>query len=108
MRKTPVTKTIVPAMPAAVGLVLFLAVTAMLAVRPARAQTPAPDKSAVQVLFETSCSNCHDLAVITGQRKSRDDWGVTLGNMMARGAPITEEQAYQILDYLAKTYPDKG
>ena len=115
------TKTIVQAWPAATpiaaGLLLIMAATAVIAVQPARAQAPAPapaaapatpQPDAVRVLFETTCSNCHDLSVITGQRKSREDWTVTMENMMVKGAPITDDQARQILEYLVKTYPDKS
>lgn len=67
--------------------------------RPAKAQD-APGKA----LFESVCSNCHEINVTTDQRKSRADWQATVDRMVGHGAPITGEQAVQITDYLAKTY----
>jgi cytochrome c5 len=57
-----------------------------------------------KALFETVCSNCHELNVTTDQRKSRADWQATVDKMIAHGAPMTSDQAAQITDYLAKTY----
>lgn len=103
--------------PAAAALLFVMAAAA---IHPAKAQAPAakPAPAASRApagapdpardLFETTCSNCHDLSVITGQRKSAPDWATTMDNMLAKGAPITDEQATQILAYLNKTYSDKN
>lgn len=106
--------------PIAAAVVFAMAATALLAVHSARAQAPAPKPTVpatapgaaapdpTKELFETACSNCHDLSVVTGQRKTPADWGTTMDNMLAHGAPITEEQANQILEYLGKHYSDKN
>jgi mono/diheme cytochrome c family protein len=75
---------------------------------PAAAAPAAADASAqTKALFETQCSNCHELRIATGQRKTEDEWATTVYNMLAKGAPITQEQADEIIAYLAKNYgPD--
>lgn len=72
---------------------------------------PAPTKHAASTadhpgkpLVETSCAKCHDLVMVTSQRKSREDWSMTVDKMMTHGAPITDQQAEQIIDYLAQAY----
>lgn len=89
-----------------------LAVSANQAGAQNAAATPAPAPAAGQAdpgkaVFESVCSNCHELAIATDQRKSRADWADTVDKMIGHGAPLTSEQAAQVVDYLAKHYgPD--
>ena len=55
-------------------------------------------------VFQETCGACHDLAVSTGQTKSRDDWQATVSRMENEGAPITDEQAAQVVAYLSKNF----
>ena len=48
---------------------------------------------------------CHDLATITGKRKTPDEWAATVGKMADRGAVVTPEEMRLIADYLTSTYP---
>jgi len=54
--------------------------------------------------FEDACGNCHDLYVTTDQRKNRAGWEKTLGKMVGYGAPISDTEAHEILDYLSTQY----
>ena len=55
-------------------------------------------------LFAQSCSSCHVIGMATGKRRSADEWNQVIHRMMGLGAPIDEEQAGQILDYLKTNY----
>ena len=50
------------------------------------------------------CGTCHDLTLTTDQRKSRDGWQTTVTRMVSSGAALTDDQAAQVIDYLAKNY----
>ena len=69
---------------------------------------PAPTGApAGKAVFESVCSNCHELSIATDQRKTRADWGETVDRMIGHGAPLSSDQAAQVVDYLTKTYgPD--
>jgi Quinohemoprotein amine dehydrogenase A, alpha subunit, haem binding. len=62
--------------------------------------TAAPDIAAGKALFQEVCTACHDQSMVTAQRKTREDWAVTVDTMIGRGAPLTPEQAAQVVDYL--------
>ena len=69
------------------------------------AATPAALASEAEqgkALVQTLCSNCHDVGVVRGPRKTLDEWNETINRMIGHGAPLTEEQADQIVNYLAK------
>jgi alcohol dehydrogenase (cytochrome c) len=52
----------------------------------------------------STCSKCHSLANITGQRKDRDGWNASITRMIAYGATGSDEDFAQILDYLTKNF----
>jgi len=58
----------------------------------------------VKARFEDVCGNCHDLYVTTDQRKDRAGWTKTMGKMMGYGAPLSDAEAGEILDYLSMQY----
>ena len=62
--------------------------------------TAAPDIAAGKALFHEVCTACHDQSMVTAQRKTREDWAVTVDTMIGRGASLTPEQAAQVVDYL--------
>lgn len=55
-------------------------------------------------LVKAKCSLCHELGHITRIRQTRDEWQETARTMIRRGAPMTEEEAAIIVDYLVKYY----
>jgi mono/diheme cytochrome c family protein len=69
--------------------------------------TPAPTiatTSAPKELFEIKCSMCHSLDRPASKRKSYDEWLSTVTRMRGNGAPVTDEEAVVIAEYLAATY----
>ena len=51
------------------------------------------------------CSPCHSAENVIGRGKTREEWGETVGNMVERGARGTDEEFYEIVDYLVKYFP---
>jgi competence ComEA-like helix-hairpin-helix protein len=51
-----------------------------------------------------SCLNCHTSAYFRRLRIDKDAWSEKVGDMMDRGAKITDAQAAIIVDYLSRTF----
>jgi cytochrome c5 len=65
----------------------------------------AQDTADVKALFEQKCSICHGIERPTAKRKDRAGWERTVTRMKnVNGAPITDEQARSIIDYLSRNY----
>lgn len=59
----------------------------------------------VKALFEQKCSICHSIDRPTAKKKDRAGWEKTVLRMKnVNGAPITDEEARAIIDYLAQTH----
>jgi len=66
------------------------------------AEKPSMD---VQSLFEQKCSICHSSDRAKSKKKTLNEWETTVMRMKnERGAPISDEEAKIIIDYLAKNY----
>jgi competence ComEA-like helix-hairpin-helix protein len=51
-----------------------------------------------------SCLSCHTSAYFRRLRLDKDAWSEKVGDMMDRGAKVTDPQAAIIVDYLAQTF----
>ena len=95
---------------AAAALLALSAVAATAAspkAAPASASTAAaPANSAAmgKAVFQDMCGTCHDLAVSTDQRKTREAWQTTVSRMVTSGAALSDDEVAQVVDYLAKNY----
>jgi mono/diheme cytochrome c family protein len=91
---------------AVIGAGALWTATTSAAAQPAPAAPPAEADAAARTkaIFEAQCSNCHELRIVTGQRKTEEEWATTVDAMVAKGAPVTPEQADEIIAYLAKYY----
>jgi cytochrome c5 len=59
-------------------------------------------------LVEDICSLCHEWQRIEGHQLTKGQWGGVIKGMIIEGAPVTEEEFDQIVEYLAKNFgPDK-
>jgi hypothetical protein len=56
-----------------------------------------------QNLLETRCTVCHDTKRIKSERKTKDNWGVTVDSMIKRGAKLNTEERQKVIDYLVET-----
>ncbi len=64
-----------------------------------------PDSDAqAKGLFETACSSCHDTSLATQAKQTPAQWANTVATMVSRGAPLDDQQAAEVSDYLAKHY----
>jgi len=55
-------------------------------------------------LFETVCSQCHELSLTTGRRSTHDEWMDLVQRMAQKGANATDDQFFAIVDYLTRNY----
>jgi len=53
--------------------------------------------------FEKICSGCHPVDVPLRRRKSLKGWRETVGEMRAKGASLTDQEAEEVARYLAQT-----
>lgn len=56
----------------------------------------APGKAATQKL----CSGCHGAEIVLGKPHSEDGWGAIVADMVQRGAKGSEEDFYDVVQYL--------
>ena len=54
--------------------------------------------------FINACSQCHDAALATVVRQSRDDWKKVVASMEDRGAVFAKEDVTIIVDYLTEHF----
>jgi competence ComEA-like helix-hairpin-helix protein len=47
------------------------------------------------------CGSCHGPEVVIGRQESREAWGAIVQDMVERGATGTEDQLYEVVDYLS-------
>jgi hypothetical protein len=71
---------------------------------PAAAQAGNNDAAAKKIL-QDSCTSCHDVDLVSGQRYTKDDWQNVVVSMMAKGASMADKDVPILVEYLAKTYP---
>jgi cytochrome c2 len=58
-----------------------------------------------KALFEKKCRLCHSIERPKSKQKTADGWKSTVTRMKnVNGAPITDEEAKIIIDYLAENY----
>ena|SRR2546421_6303749 len=50
------------------------------------------------------CSQCHDLARIISQKRTKEEWNDTVDKMAVRGAKASDQEFETIVTYLAKNF----
>ncbi|MCU1262387.1 MAG: hypothetical protein JWO80_5272, partial [Bryobacterales bacterium] len=50
------------------------------------------------------CGSCHGAELVIGRQETRETWGAVVDDMIQRGANGTEEEFYQVVDYLAVNF----
>ena len=68
-----------------------------------KALAQAPPDGPGRQQFVNSCSLCHSIDQVLGQRRSRDGWTVLVNKMRAYGAPGKQSDFDAIIDYLSNT-----
>ena len=69
---------------------------------------PAVTDPAIKPLVEKTCASCHVFTQVSAQRKSPDQWALTVDQMIGYGATVSDEDYPKFVDYLSKTYPAQG
>lgn len=54
------------------------------------------------------CTTCHGLGTVTATGRTRDAWTYVVNEMIGLGAPVSDDQAKAIVDYLSRDYPAKN
>jgi competence protein ComEA len=81
------------------------ALLAALSAAGAAAQSRLPEGPGRELVVRL-CSPCHSAEKVVGLQKSRDEWEANVVDMvMNRGAKGTEEEFYEIIEYLARSFP---
>ena len=63
-------------------------------------------------IINDSCTSCHELAQLTNDQRSAQEWVAIVEQMVGMGASISNEQYYPLLTYLTNnltvsTSPDE-
>jgi competence ComEA-like helix-hairpin-helix protein len=66
-------------------------------------EKPASDAE-TRKTFESVCSQCHELSLITERRALHDVWAKVVRRMDAEGAGASDAQYLSIIDYLTRNY----
>jgi glucose dehydrogenase len=67
------------------------------------APAPLPSGGPKALVEKTCGTGCHSIEVVTSQRMKPNEWTTIVQNMVARGAPASDDQVKVIVDYLSKT-----
>jgi competence ComEA-like helix-hairpin-helix protein len=88
------------------GVVSLLCLSAMVFVLAGAVavEAQAPQGDGRQATFESLCGSCHSTQLATSTRRTRAQWLQTVNQMVARGAPGTDEQLMSVVDYLSERY----
>lgn len=60
----------------------------------------APGKAVTQKV----CGTCHGAELVIGRQETRESWGAIVEDMIQRGATGTEDELYEVVDYLAANF----
>jgi competence protein ComEA len=59
-----------------------------------------PGKAATQKV----CGACHGAELVIGRQETREGWATIVTEMVQRGAVGTDDELYDVVDYLAKNF----
>jgi cytochrome c5 len=67
---------------------------------------PASQGSSVdgKAVMERACSSCHDLARVTSEDGTKDEWTAVVDRMIGKGAKLTDAEKTALITYLSETY----
>jgi competence protein ComEA len=57
-----------------------------------------------KVTTEKVCGACHGAELMIGRQESRETWGAIVDDMVQRGAQGTQDELYEVVDYLATNF----
>lgn len=84
-----------------IGAIALLTISGLLAHSEEKSEVDA------EALFEKKCGICHSIDRPKSTNKTEKGWKRTVKRMKKNGAPITDEEAKIIIDYLVENYGKK-
>jgi mono/diheme cytochrome c family protein len=84
--------------------IVVLGLVALACIAAAPKKPAALPKGLGQALVQAKCSGCHALLMVTAKRKTADQWGQSVDNMIDRGAKVSDADYDVIVAYLAKNF----
>jgi hypothetical protein len=70
----------------------------------ASAQTLPPGKA--RAIVVRTCGECHSLDVVAAARGNKSRWQAVVREMVTDGAKLSKTEVPQVVDYLARNFPD--
>lgn len=55
-------------------------------------------------VFQRVCGECHAAEMVIGRQEERETWGAIVQDMIQRGATGTDDEFYQVVDYLSANF----
>ena len=93
-------------------LCFFSALAVVQATVQEKAATPAagslPEGPGKAVVLKLCATECHAAELVLGKERSEDEWEQTLIKMTQFGAKGSDEEFYEVFDYLAKNFPKRA
>ena len=93
-------------------LCLLAGLSAVKATVQEKATTPAagtlPEGPGKAVVLKLCATECHAAELVLGKERSEDEWEETLIKMTQFGAKGSDEEFYEVFDYLAKHFPKRA
>jgi competence protein ComEA len=84
---------------AAACFVLLVAYPAAMSAQ-ALALPEGPGKATTQKV----CGSCHAAELVVGRQEDRETWGAIVNDMIQRGASGTEDEFFEVVDYLSTNF----
>jgi competence protein ComEA len=72
--------------------------------KPAIAQTLKLPDGAGKATTQKLCGTCHAAELVIGRQETREGWGAVVENMIERGAKGSEDEFFDVVDYLANNF----
>ena len=69
---------------------------------------PARSQADGKTLVDAACNSCHTMAARVGSGYTTEGWRTVLHMMTNHGVPFAAESVPPMLEYLARTYPEKA
>jgi competence protein ComEA len=57
-----------------------------------------------KVTTQRVCGSCHGAELVLGRQEDREGWGTLVNDMIERGAKGTDDEFYEVVDYLATNF----
>ena len=83
-----------------IGLIILLLLLAPAALAQSDELPDGPGKDVTQKV----CGACHGAELVIGRQEERETWGAIVEDMIQRGATGTDDEMYQVVDYLATNF----